>query len=147
MSGKKLMLDMAAMEDAFFADSALIGLSSQLPAPALCWMLNRRFDLSFERKPELDICVSRGSGQQYFFPIYEHIVPLSDARYLLYRMRTREEYLMQELRQLDFLWMFQGGDADGVATMFAGHLRNMPEIQLAQVLDMARLKQPRYLLV
>jgi len=147
MSGKKLTLDMAAMEDAFFADTALIGLASRLSAPRLCWLLNRRFDLQLGRRADLDICVTKAPSQQYYFPIYEYTVPLSDMRYLLYRLKCREECLLPELKQLDFLWMIQGGEAAVAADRLTIHLRRQQEIQLAQVLSADRLKNPGYLLV
>jgi hypothetical protein len=147
MSVKKLTLNMSGMEEAFFSDTVLIGLVSRLPAHRICWMLNRRFGLCFRRQADLDICVPDQEGAECYFPMYEYTVPLSDERHLLYRLKTRGEFLVPELKQLDFLWMIQSSDAADAAEELTPFLREQEDIQLAQILSADRLKHLNYLLV
>lgn len=138
---------MAAMQEEFFADAALIGMVSALPFSRLCWLLNTRFDISFIRRPDMDICLQKSPAKQHFFPIYEYNIPLSETRYLLYKLKSHTEALLPELKQLDYLWMIQSCSAETDATSFTGLLRDMPEIQLAQTLTPDRLKNISHLLL
>ena len=142
----KWTLDMAAMQEEFFADAALIGLVSTLPASRLCWLLNNRFDISFTRRPDMDICLQK-STQQHFFTIYEYNIPLSETRYLLYKLKCSTEALLPELKQLDYLWMIQSSCAETDAAAFTAYLRDMPEIQLAQTITPDRLRNISHLLL
>lgn len=143
----KLVLDMAAMQEDFFADSALIGIVSALPAYRFSWLLNQKFGLKFAREAELDIVVQTGKGKQYYFPVYQHCMPLNGYKHLLYKLKADKENLLPEVKQLDYLWMIQSNDADADANEIIQHLRNIAEIQLAQALSHDRLKNLGSLLV
>lgn len=138
---------MAAMQEEFFADAALIGLVSTLPASRLCWLLNNRFDISFTRRPDMDICLQKSPSKQHYFSIYEYNIPLSETRYLLYKLKSSNEALLPELKQLDYLWMIQSSSAETDAATFTAWLRDMPEIQLAQTITPDRLKNISHLLL
>ena len=143
----KFVLDMAAMQEDFFADSALIGIASTLPSYRFCWLLNERFALNLAREAELDIVLQTGKGNQHFFPVYQYCLPLNGYRHLLYRLRSDKETLLPEIKQLDYLWMIQSNDAEEDASNVTQHLRNIPDVQLAQVLSHDRLKNLNSLLV
>lgn len=143
----KLTLDMAAMQEEFFADAALIGLVCTLPVSRLCWLLNKRFDISFTRQPDMDICLQKSPAKQHYFSIYAYNIPLSETRYLLYKLKSSTEALLPELKQLDYLWMIQSSCAETEAAAFTTLLRDMPEIQLAQTITPDRLKNISHLLL
>jgi hypothetical protein len=147
MSAKKLMLNITAMETDFFTDAALIGIASSLPVYRLCWMLNRRFDVNFVRKPDMDVYLQKKPQQEHFFSIYQYCVPLSGTRYLLYKLRSDLVPLMPEIRQLDYVWMIQSGNAEQEAAVITRHLRSLPEVQMAQVLEPSKLKSLNHLLI
>ena len=143
----KLTLNIAAMQEEFFSDAALIGIVSPLPAYYFCWMLNEQLDMNFTREPELDICVQTTKEHQNYFPIYQYCVPLNGARYLLYKLKSEKQSLLPEARNLDYLWMIQSTSAEGQAQQIADFLRNMPEVQLAQIIMPEKLKNLSNLLV
>lgn len=143
----KLTLNIAAMQEEFFADAALIGIVSPVPAYYFCWMLNQHFDMNFVREPELDICVQTTPELQHYFPIYQYCVPLNGARYLLYKLKNEKQSLLPEAKQLDFLWMVQSAAPGNHAKEITEHLRSLPEVQLAQVLAPEKLKNLNHLLV
>lgn len=143
----KWTLDMAAMQEDFFSDSVLIGIVSALPAYRLCWTLNRRFTLQFCRETELDICLQRADGKLHYFNIYQYCVPLNGTRHLLYKLKHNKEVLLPEVKQLDYLWLVQSNTADEDATTYTQYLRDFPEVQMAQIITLDRLKNLSNLLV
>src|SRR4051812_42346430 len=110
----KMVLDMSAMQDNFFADAAMIGIVSAMPAYRLCWMLNERFDINFVREPEQDIMMKK-KNVSYCFPIYQYDLPNSGHKYLLYKLKNGKETLLPETKQLDYLWLLQTGDPEADA--------------------------------
>ena len=143
----KWTLNTAAMQEDFFSDSALIGIASPVPAYQFCWMLNQHFDMNFVREPELDICLQSGKDHQHYFGIYQYTVPLNGARYLLYKLKNDKQNLLPETKGLDYLWMIQSSCSDTQATQISGLLRTLPDVQMAQVLDVQKMRSLNNLLV
>jgi hypothetical protein len=103
--------------------------------------------IRFVRQPDLDKSITKADAGTYYFPGYEYCVPLSDERYILYRLKSRDESLLPELKQLDFIWMVQGSNAALTAQELIQHLRGIADIQLAQILDISKLKNRNFLIV
>jgi hypothetical protein len=143
----RLTLDMAAMQEDFFADTALIGIASALPGYRLCWMLNQKFDLEFVRDPKSDICIHDANNEEHYFSIYKYCTPLNGNKYLLYKLKSDKETLLPEIRQLDYLWMIQSNTPEADAGHLTQYLRDIPDIQLAQVIQPEKLKHLSYLLL
>ena len=142
----KLKLDMEAMQEDFFADAAMIGIVSAAPGYHLCWLLNRHFDIEFARDPEQTIS-SRKKDNQFDFPIYQYLFPNSGYKYLLYKLKNSSESLLPETKQLDYLWMVQTVNPEDDARQIINELRDLPDIQLAQLLSQEQLKSLNNLLV
>lgn len=142
----KLVLDTSAMQDDFFADTAMIGIGTAQQGYRFCWILNRHFDINFIRDPEQNICLQK-KDSTYYFPIYEYILPNSSHKYLLYKLKNGNESLLPETRQLDYLWLIQTATPEEDAQRIARELRNIPDVQLAQILDSEQLKSLNNLLV
>ena len=142
----KLVLDTSAMQDDFFADTAMIGIGTAQQGYRFCWILNRHFDINFIRDPEQNICVQK-KDTKYYFPIYQYILPNSNHKYLLYKLKNGNESLLPETRQLDYLWLIQTASPTDDARQIASELRNIPDVQLAQILDPEQLKNLINLLV
>jgi hypothetical protein len=143
----KLVLDMAAMQEDFFADSSLIGISSSLPIYRFCWLLNKSFALNFTRQPDFDIVLQTGKGKYHYFPVYQYCLPMDGYRHLLYKLKADKESLLPEIKQLDYLWMIQSGTAEKDAADITRQLRNIADIQLAQTLSHDRFKNLNSLFV
>lgn len=142
----KWTLDTLAMQEDFFADTALIGIASALPAYRFCWLLNKHFDMHFRREPDLDVCL-QSTGRQLFFPIYQYLPHLSGTKHLIYKLKNDKETLLPEAKQLDYLWMIQSNTSDADAQNIMQNLRNIADIQLAQVLSVDRLKSLDHLII
>ena len=146
MSNKKV-LDVGAMQEDFFADTALVGIVSSLPAYRFCWMLNKHFAIDLVRVPDLDISIPGGEEGRLYFPIYQYAEPSSSSIYTIYKLKSDKEVLLPEVKQLDYLWMIQGNAPETDAAMISQSLREIPEVQLAQVLQPDKLKNLNNLIV
>jgi len=142
----KFVLDTEAMKDDFFADTAMLGIATALPAYHLCWLLNKHFDINFVRDPEQNISVQKKEGE-FYFPIYKYDLPNSSHKYLLYKLKNGTESLLPETRQLDYLWLIQTANPEDDVERIAHEIKNITDIQLAQVLVPEQLKSVSNLLI
>lgn len=142
----KLILDMNAMQEDFFSESALIGIGTALQAYNLCWMLNNHFDINFVRDTDQNISLKK-KDKEYNFPVYCYDIPNSDYKYLLYKLKNGPESLLPETKQLDYVWMIQTANPKDDALEILAGLRRLNDIQLAQILSSNQLKNLNNLLV
>jgi len=142
----KLVLDMTATQEGFFADAAMIGIGTALPAYHFCWLLNKHFEIDFRRDPDQNIPMVKKENQ-YYFPIYQYSFPNSTHTYLLYKLKNGTEALVPEIRHLDYLWLVQTANPEEDALLILGELKKIPDIQLAQILAQDQLKSLNNLLV
>jgi len=143
----KMTLNVAAMQEEFFSDTALIGIVSALPAYRFCWMMNEKFDMNFVRDAESDICIHDAQKQEHYFSIYKYCAPLNGNKYLIYKLKHDKESLLPEVKQLDYLWMIQSNTPEHDAGEITNYLRDIPDVQLAQVIMPDRLKNLSHLIV
>lgn len=143
----KKVLDVSAMQEDFFADTALVGIVSSLPAYRFCWLLNYHFAMDLMREPDMDICIPGGEHGKLYFPIYQYSEPSSSCINTIYKLKSDKEVLLPEVKQLDYLWMIQSNDPEGDAEDITQSLRGIPDIQLAQVLQADKLKNLNNLIV
>lgn len=142
----KLVLDMDEIKENFFSDAALIGIVSTLPSHRFCGIINRQLDMNFERKAESDPVVQI-KDETHYFHFYEYDLPLNGGRYAIYRLKSENEPLLPEIKQLDYLWMIECADYDAKARDIIQLLRNLPDVQLAQIVETDKLKNTHLLLV
>ncbi|MBA3829807.1 MAG: IPExxxVDY family protein [Taibaiella sp.] len=143
----KLVLDTIEMSESFFADTAFIGIASPLPSYRFCWLVNNEMNTRFVRQSELDIFTRSADVDKIYFQIFQYDLPLSDYKYLIYKLKNKNDHLLPEVKQLDYLWMVQSQEAEKDAELIAYDLRKIPDIQLAQLLDITLLKKPENLLL
>ncbi len=143
MAAKKQILDLAWVEDDFFEGGALTGIASPLPPSRLCWTLNRAFDLQFVREPEQDLCMSTPARSEpslnYYFPVFQYQSIPEATCYTLYRLKTGQESLLPELLQMDYMWMLRSNTPEEDAELFVRGLRQLAEVQMAQVIEAHQL--------
>ena len=143
----KLVLDMDEMTENFFSEAALIGIVCPLPSHRFCGNINRLLDMDFVRRQESDPRIISSKKEEHFFHFYEYCLPLNGGRYAMYRLKSDNEVLLPEVKQLDYLWMIECADYEEKAQEMIQLLRNLPDVQLAQIIDPDRLKNSYHLLV
>lgn len=94
---------------------------------------------------EADNSTSEGGSMEFSFPVYCHDKPGSNSRYLLYKLKSGGALLLpgEKNRRYDYLWLVQTADPEHDAHMVMDVLRQMPEIQVAQLLDAADMEKSR----
>jgi hypothetical protein len=142
----KMVLDTAAMEEEFFSDTAMIGIVSAMPDYRFTWLMNQKLGMNFVRKPDMDVQIQSKDIERYF-SVFQYCAPLSGCTHLIYQLKNDKEALLPEVKQLDYLWLIQCSTADEDAHTIANHLRDINEIQLAQILSLDKLKNHNNLLV
>lgn len=159
----KLKLDELKMEDAFFEESTLVGIATGMPAYRLCWMLNNLFDINFVCETDMTITILQAKKQDLFadmsmnlqdtdqemvyLPVYQHQIPNSIDRYLLYKLKADNASLLPEIPRMDYLWLVQTWNHEEDAANIISELRKLPDIILSQVLERGQLKNLKNLLV
>ena len=76
---------MGAMQDDFFADTAMIGIVSAMQGYRFCWMINNYFDINFIRDADQDITLQK-KDNEFYFPVYTFDFVNSSHKYLLYKL-------------------------------------------------------------
>ena len=140
MSQQKLMLDTAAMQEDFFSEASLIGIVSTAPAYYFCWLLNEHFNLKLTRDVDLDISKVDVEKKEHFFPVYKYLAPLNGNKYTVYKLKSETESLLPEVKQLDYILMIESIESQEEADYYTQELKNINEVQLAQVLVHDNLK-------
>lgn len=143
----KLVLDMSAVQEEFFSDTAMIGIGCPLQGHEFCWTINRRLDFNFVREPENDVEYKPAKDHAHFFSLYKYEEPLSTCMHLLYKLRSDKKSLLPEIKQLDYLWLIKDRMADALCGEITAELRDIPQIQLAQSIDPERLRNINHLLL
>ncbi len=142
----KLILNMDEVQENFFSDASLIGIVSSLPSHRFCGVINRMLDMDFVRKPDSDPKVEI-KEETHYFHFYEYNLPHNGGRYGIYRLKSDNEPLLPEVKQLDYLWMIECANSEEKAKSIIQLLRNLPDVQLAQIVETDKLKNAHLLLV
>lgn len=143
---KILKLDAFAIQDDFFADVALIGMTSDKPVYTLCHMFNKTFDLSFSRQRAMDVTVGK-QDEIYSFPVYQSAVPRSECRYTIYKLKVDNVLLLPGLKNMDYIWMISSEEPELTALEYLQQLKQMKEVQFATLLEIDKIKNVEYLIL
>jgi len=107
---QKLVLDTDALNDMFFDEACLIGIMAPIRDYQFVWHLNAHLQLDF-RINDLEIGLIR-KKREYFFKVYEYRRPESMLEHYLYVNQFDGEYLLPELKHMDYLWLMKGDEID-----------------------------------
>lgn len=163
----KYLLDTAWMEEDFFEECLLWALGSPVPPYRLCWWLHQCLGLDFVREPESDVLMAPAAKtaprrQGLFaewapaeeeeeavagFPVYRCMPGFRDDAVLLYANRARDKRLLPELKQVDYLLLFQNGAYWEEEMNPSLYLPRIEVVQWARPLDIASLKSRRNLIL
>lgn len=145
----KLKLNEALMEEEFFEETSLIGISCALPAYRLCWVLNDLFDIDFVCEIDMTISISAKKDDPiHYLPVYQYLFPNGVNRYLLYKLKADNNLsLLPEAGRIDYVWLVQTGTHEEDAADIIARLRRSPDIVLSQSLDRTQLKSLKNLLI
>lgn len=107
----KLRLDIDSLNDDFFEETRLLGITAPLKNYQFCWQLNNLLGFDFRLNADIEIHL-RKKDRSYYFNIYQSQEPNSFLVHYLYHNQFDGEYLLPEFKHMDFLWLMKGDFVD-----------------------------------
>lgn len=107
MSKLKLILDTEDLEDDFFEDTRLLGITASIKNYQFCWHLNKATGFNFRLNPANEIQLRR-KNRTYYFQVYDFREQNSVLTHYIYHNHFDGEYLLPEFKHMDFLWLMKG---------------------------------------
>ena len=123
MAKRTLQLDVA-----YDFDFELISIVSAERDYRLCWLLNRDFKLDFKRQEEIPIHYAKKKKYAYF-NLYYFEDELNWLQYYFINNKSQGESLIPELKQVDYLLLIKGGEADSFKDEIMQGLNRMNQVQ------------------
>jgi hypothetical protein len=98
-----LLLDHTAVEADFFEDLRMLCLICPHEPYHVAWHINGTLPFNFKRSPNQDIFM----GNDYYV-VYEYEEPITQIQHYLVASRSKTNYILPELKNIDFIWMIKG---------------------------------------
>lgn len=166
MAKKSFLLSTANLVDHYFEDVSLFGIVAALRGYRLCWYLQQNFGFKFHLKAEIlsfktaSQTVLMPVGGNHLsnvrtedsyaikFPVYEYHIARTPLRYFLYTNKMEDQYLLPDLKNVDFLLLIKGEGNENAQEFhqIASSIRNASEIQMFYEVDITRVKNKGYLI-
>lgn len=140
MSVLKLKLDQDQLLEDFFESTHVIGIVSSARDYQLCWQINNYMHLDFRVNNSLEINLSK-NNRAFYFSVFEFEEPTKSSVHYLYNNHCQAEFLLPELKNVDYLWMVKG-DYYQLADVkkLIDQLRHVELVQLVSLLDIREIK-------
>lgn len=140
MSILKLRLDQDQLIEDFFESTHLVGIVSSARDYQLCWQINQYMHCAFRVNNSLEINLSKGH-RSFYFTVFEFPEPTKSGAHYLYNNHCKAEFLLPELKNIDFLWLIKGDyyQQDDVKKLIED-MRHVPLVQLVSLLDIRDIK-------
>ena len=102
----KFKIDNTELIEEFYVSTHIIGIVAPVKAYYFCWKLNQILKLDFRTNVGLEIQLEK-KQRKYFFTIYSYTERNNTRIHYIYQNQNDGEYLLPELKHLDFLWLIQ----------------------------------------
>ena len=107
----KLRLNIETLNDDFFEETRLLGITAPVKNYQFCWQLNNLLGFNFRLNNDIEISL-RKNNRNYHFSIYQSQEPNSFLNHYLYHNHCDGEYLLPEFKHMDFLWLMKDDTVD-----------------------------------
>ncbi|HVZ25035.1 MAG TPA: IPExxxVDY family protein [Sediminibacterium sp.] len=107
----QLRLNIEELNEDFFADTRLLGITAPLRNYQFCLQLNTLLGFDFRMNTDIEIHLRR-KNRSYYFSVYQSKEENSFLSHYLYHNQFDGEYLLPEFRHMDFLWLMKGDLVD-----------------------------------
>jgi hypothetical protein len=140
MSALKLKLDQDQLVEDFFDSTHLVGMVSSARDYQLCWQINRQLHYQFRVNNSLEINLSKHQ-RSFYFTVFEFQEPTKSVAHYFYNNHCKAEFLLPELRHIDYLWLIKGDyyQLQDVKKLIE-ELRHVELVQLVSLLDLREIK-------
>ncbi len=142
----KLKIDTETLIEEFFENTCLMGIVAPLKDYLFSWNINQNIGFNFKINHHLEIQL-RKKERNYFFSIYEYIVPGCPLVHYLYNNEDDGEYLLPEFKHLDFLWLAKGEhmNAEEIKSL-QQCIKLLPNVQLVTEMTNEKIKNKQFLI-
>jgi hypothetical protein len=142
----KLFLNHKEMTDGFFEETRLLGIMAPMKAYSFCWQLNNLLNFDFRINNEIEIQLNK-KNRNYFFSVYEYPEKNTSVVHYLYNNQHDGEYLLPELKHLDFLWLLKGDIIEEVEMQnLQNSIKTIRGVQLIVELTNEKIKNKEHLI-
>ena len=143
----KLKIDNELLAEEFFEDTLLLGVMAPMESHQFVWQVNQGMRFDFRINNDIEIQLSK-KNRQYFFSVFEYQEPNKALSYYLYKNQFDGEYLLPELKHLDYLWLTKG-DLPGIEEEkeLINGIRNLQGVQLVIELTNEKIKHKQHLIL
>ncbi len=142
----KLKIDNQLLVEEFFQDTRLLGIVAPIKHYQFCWHLNHLLKFDFRVNNSIEIQLNK-KQRTYFFSVYEYVENGGTICHYLYNNQFDGEYLLPELKHLDFLWLIKDDiieDKD-VAALISS-IKTIPLVQLVSEMTDEKIKNKQHLI-
>jgi hypothetical protein len=142
----KLAINNKDLTDCFFEDCRLLGIMAPIRNYQFCWHLNSLLGLDFRINNEIEIQLNK-KNRNYFFGVYEFHEPASSLSHYVYSNHFDGEFLLPELKHLDFLWLMKGDPVqEELLQQLANSVRMINGVQLVVELTNEKIRNKEHLI-
>lgn len=117
----------------------MFGLSSHENDYRLVWNINQGFSFNFERAKNHKI-ISKKTGAEIEFTLYSYDDEDTFYLYHLIANKSDQNFLLEELKNIDFLIMVRGEFTEAFSNGFQNRLKKIETVQGVFKIDPASLK-------
>ncbi|MEI6264908.1 MAG: IPExxxVDY family protein [Sphingobacteriia bacterium] len=136
----KLRLDVDEINDDFFEDTRLLGITATVKNYQFCMQLNNMLGYDFRLNPDIEIHL-RKKDRNYYFSIYQFAENHSPLIHYLYQNQFDGEYLLPEFKHMDFLWLMKYDYVDDEKCNWIKQtIRNLNGVQMITELTNEQIK-------
>lgn len=138
-------MDNTLLVEEFFEGTRLMGIVAPVKGYQFSWLLNQYMQIDFRINHDIEIQLDK-KKRKYYFSIYEYAEPNGSLMHYLYINQFDGEYLLPELKHLDFLWLLKGDIMrDPEFVHLQQSLRSIPGVQLVMELTGEKIRNKAHL--
>lgn len=136
----QLRLNVEELNEDFFEDTRLLGITAPLRNYQFCLQLNTQLGFNFRMNTDIEIHLRR-KNRGYYFSVYQSKEANSFLSHYLYHNQFDGEYLLPEFRHMDFLWLMKGDLVDNEkCNWIIQAVRSISGVQLVAELTNEQIK-------
>jgi hypothetical protein len=142
----KFKIDNTELIEEFYVSTHIIGIVAPVKAYYFCWKLNQILKLDFRTNVGLEIQLEK-KQRKYFFTIYSYTERNNTRIHYIYQNQNDGEYLLPELKHLDFLWLIQDEEMTCEELQrLQIQIRDINLVQLVSELSLENIKNKSHLI-
>lgn len=142
----KFKIDNIELIEEFYVSTHILGIVAPVKSYNFCWQLNQILKLDFRTNGSLEIQLEK-KQRNYFFNIYTYNERNNSRKHYIYQNQNDGEYLLPELKHLDFLWLIQDEEISiEELQRLQLQIREIKMVQLVTELTLENIKNKTHLI-